>query len=76
MSNNNNNDDNNNHNNNDDDNNNNNNNNSNDVTMRVIKNAKSKFFVTWLVTETNGLAQKKKKSVFYFLLKVPNLNLY
>ena len=26
--------------------------------------------------ETNGLAQKKKESVFYFLIKFPNLNLY
>ena len=33
------------------------------------------MYFTWLVTETNELAQKNKK-VFYFLIKIPNLNLY
>ena len=33
------------------------------------------FIITWLITETNGLAQKKK-NVFYFLIKIPNVNLY
>ena len=34
------------------------NNNMNDVIMKLIKNAKSKyFFITWLDTETNGPVQ-------------------
>ena len=44
------------------------NNNRNDVTMKLIKNAKSKyFFITWLDTETNGPVQIKnikKENVF------------
>ena len=44
------------------------NNNRNDVTMKLIKNAKSKyFFITWLGTETNGPVQIKnikKENVF------------
>ena len=34
----------------------------NDFIINLIKNAKSTyvFFIAWLVTETNGLAQKKK----------------
>ena len=40
-------------------------NNSNDVVMKLIKNAKSKyFFISWLVTETNELVQNKKEKVF------------
>ena len=40
-------------------------NNSNDVIMKLIKNAKSKyFFISWLVTETNELVQNKKEKVF------------
>ena len=40
-------------------------NNSNDVIMKLIKNAKSKyFFRSWLVTETNELVQNKKEKVF------------
>ena len=40
-------------------------NNSNDVIVKLIKNAKSKyFFRSWLVTETNELVQNKKEKVF------------
>ena len=39
-------------------------NNSNDVVVKLIKNAKSKyFFISWLVTETNELVQNKKEKV-------------
>ena len=31
--------------------------------------------ITWLVTEKNGLLHKKN-IVFYFVIKIPNLNLY
>ena len=62
-------------------NNNNNNNNSNDVIMKLIKNAKSKYFLLpGLSRKRMGLLQKKKKktrkSAFCFLIKVPNLFFY
>ena len=46
--------------------------------MKLIKNAKSKYFLfPGLSRKRMSLFKiKKKQPVFYFLVQVPNLNLY
>ena len=53
----------------------NNNNNCNDVIMRLIKNAKS-IFCCLACHGNERPCSKEKKSVFYFLIKVSDLNLF
>ena len=57
--------------------NNNDNNNSNDViVIKSIKNAESKDFLLPDLSQKGMVLLKRKKIVFYFLIKIPNLNLY
>ena len=44
--------------------------------MKSIKNAKSKYFLLPDLSRKRMGLLKRKKNVFYFLLKIPNLNLY
>ena len=45
------------------------------VMLKLIKNAKSKYFY-YLACHGNEWACSKEKKVFYFSIKIPNLNLY
>ena len=63
-------------NNNNNSNNNNNNNNNNNVIIKSIKNAKSKYFLLPGLSQKQMGLLKRKKNVSYFLIKIPNLNLY
>ena len=44
--------------------------------MKLIKNAKSKYFLLPGMSRKRMVLLKRKKNVFYFLIKVPNLSLY
>ena len=57
-------------------NNNNNNDNSNAVLIKSTKYAKSKYFLLPDVPRKRMGLLKRKKNVFYLLIKIPNLNLY
>ena len=57
-----------------------NNNDNSDVIIKLVKNAKSKYFLLPGLSQNRmdlfKIKKKKRKSAFYFLIKVPNLNLY
>ena len=51
-----------------------------DVIIKLVKNAKSKYFLLPGLSRKRmdlfKIKKKKRKSAFYFLIKVRNLNLY
>ena len=57
-----------------------NNNDNSDVIIKLVKNAKSKYFLLPGLSQKRmdlfKIKKKKRKSAFYFLMKVRNLNLY